>query len=508
MNLMNTPKFLITSYFNSEEINLEQLRKTLYEKGVLSKDYPEEGLILLYHKFESPIYSDLERECRSLIIDRNTLKIKSYSCETPKLNKEGMEYLIAHSNEPTIINPCYEGTYLSVFKHNNKWYVSTRRCLNSNESIFNPNENQDPKSHFDMFDEILKKDGYSGFSEFSSKLDENKSYYFVLIHHLNKHFIDYSQTFGTNYGKICLTSIRDSNMNELNIYEDKPTFLTENIFMAEKMDTMDIFANSNKMTKYDESLTSEGVIVRIWNTEMNKYNLIKLQNINYQFYQVIGPEKNIFKGLIYLYQNDKLMEYFQNNPNTINIKKIVNPLNTSESYDTIGMVDAVFKVCTSELFELFKVLWSIKNGKHQNKDLYELLPKEYKDLMFAIRGLYYKKKAIFINKQKLKENENDINLTDIKNTHLKINDIYNYLKSQPTDNIVAFLRMRKLMLNWIKSETSNIHLQEFNKTSLHCDKVLLKLSAIFTYKLYPNIMPNDLPPFQKKDSDNKINLVI
>ena len=185
MDLMNTPQYLITDYLNksfSEGADLEALRKTLFEKGVFTKDYLEDGLMLLYHKFDCPVKTELERECRSLIIDRSTLKIKSYSCETPRTNKEGMDYLISHSTELQLINPCYEGTFLSVFFHNDKWYVSTRRCLDSRESIFKELDDSESISHYDMFEEIVKKAGYADFSEFSKLLDTSKSYYFVLIH--------------------------------------------------------------------------------------------------------------------------------------------------------------------------------------------------------------------------------------------------------------------------------------------------------------------------------------
>ena len=493
MNIMNTPQFLITSYIESAGADLEVLRKKLFEKGVLTKDYVDEGLMLMYHKYDAPVTSDLERECRSLVIDRSTLKIVSYSCETPRVNREGMEYLVAHSTEPTIINTCYEGTYLSVFNHNGKWYVSTRRCLNSQDSVFNPAEKHDPKSHYEMFEEVLAKAGHANFNEFSSKLNPSNSYYFVLIHHQNKHMIDYTSVFGQDYGRICLANVRDSEMREVDIYENKVDFASYDssglVFVAEKLESIDQFANSNKTIKYDETPTCEGVVVRVWNSTTNKYHLIKLQNMNYQFSSVLGQERNIFKGLVYLYQNDKLVDYFSQNSNTQNIKKITNPLNTSESYDTVGMVDAVFKVCTSELFELFKALWSIKTGQHQNKALYDLIPKEYKDIMFAIRGMYYKKKAQIFGKD-----GNTVTPTDIKNSHLKINDIYNYLKGLPTETFVAFLRMRKLMFNWVKSDSTNQSLVEFGKTSALCDKVHTKLCAIFTNKLYPNIMPNDIPP--------------
>ena len=500
MNIMNAPTFLITSIFGSEQsdtqdkhCDLEELRKKLFNHGVLTKDYVEDNLMLLYHKYDSPITNDLERECRSLVIDRNTLKIKSYSCETPRVNKEGMEYLITHSTEPQIINQCYEGTYLSVFNHNNKWYVSTRRCLDSQDSVFNPVEKQTPMSHYEMFDDILNKAGYANFNDFSQKLNPSNSYYFVLIHHQNKHIIDYTSQFGNEYGRICLTTIRDSEMRELDIYDTKVDFASYNnsdlIFVPERFESIDSFAHFNKIIKYNQSPEFEGVVIRVWDSAMYKYHLIKLQTMNYQFAQVLGTDRNIFKGLVYLYQNDKLIEYFSQNPHTQNIKKIVNPINTSESYDTVGTVDAVFKVCTSELFELFKILWSIKTGQQQNKALYDLLPKEYRDIMYSIKGLYYKKKSSLMN-----VNKETITQFDIKNTHLKISDIYAHLKTLSTDTFVAFLRMRKLMFNWVKNESSKEALVEFGTVTNYCDKVHVKLCAIFTNKLFPNIMPNDIPP--------------
>jgi hypothetical protein len=377
-----------------------------------------------------------------------------------------MEFLIGNPTSSQIINPCYEGTYLSVFYYN-KWYISTRRCLNSQESVLNTSDN----SHYDMFEDVLRKARYTDFNDFTTHLDKTKSYYFVLIHHKNKNTIDYSKLYGNNYAVACLTAIRDSNMKELELYNEE--FTCDYIFTPKILDSIDEFANLNKTVKYDETPTSEGVVVKVWNTNMNKYNLVKLQNLNYQFAQVLGSSNNIFKGFVYLYQNNKLIDYLSD-PKLLSKRKVVNPFNTSESYDIIGVVDSAFKVCTSELFELFKKLWSLKSGSHQNKELYDILPKEYKDVMFAIKGIYYKKKTLLFEKK-----------IDIEASFLRINDIYSYLKALPTDTFIAFLRMRKLMFNWNKS---------FSDISVKCDSVHLKLCAIITNKLYPNITNDDFPP--------------
>lgn len=507
---MNKPTFLITSILESNQGNLKELQKKLFEKGVFSKDYPEDGLLLLYHKYDSPVTNELERECRSLVIDSSTFKIKSYSCEKPRVNKEGLEYILTHSNEPQIINTCYEGTYLSVFFHNDKWYVSTRRCLNSRKSVYNPENNSDdnsdnnsiPISHYSMFNHVIRCAGYDDFNDFSKKLNPLYSYYFVLIHNQNKHIIDYTSQFGDDYCRLSLTTIRDSDMREIDIYENKVDFASYDnsgyIFVPEKLESLESFNSSSKIIKYNEEPITEGVVVRVWDSSMNKYHFIKLQTMDYQFAQILGPDKNIFKGFIYLYQNGKLAEYFQQKADAQSVRKIVNPLNTNESYDTTGVIDAVFKGCTSELFELFKILYSLKTGQQQNKNLYEILPGVYRELIYSIRGIYYKKKTTIMNKE-------NITPADIMNTHLKISDVYNYLKTVPTETFVSFLQMRRLMFNWVKVNTNNNYVSEFGTISNFCDRVHMKLCAILTNKLFPNIMPTDIPSQAYAQANAQVN---
>lgn len=473
---MAQPKFLITDYINSYP-ELDELRKQLYNKNILSKDYVDDGLFLIYHKYDQPITSDLDRECRSMIIDRKEKKVVSYSCDTPLTNSEVMDYLLLNQSVDKKIFKCYEGSLLSIFSHNNKWYVSTRRCLDSNDSVWGTDE----KSHRAMFLEVLNDSGYKTFEDFTSKLDKELCYYFVLIHHNNKHIVDYQNEFGENYKKLCLVIVREKNtQKEVDIYTNNhiKTLLDKNIFLSETLESLEEFDNMNKKDPYTLPPKTEGVIIKVFDNQMNKYKLLKLQTMNYQFAKSTGNEKNIFKGLIHLYQNNKLVDFFNENALSVNYKKIINPLNTNESYDTLGHVDAIFKICTSELFELFKTLYDIKTGKPKpdNDTLYKLLPKEYKDVLYGVRGLYYKKKAEFIKNQTV--------------NHLQIDDIYKMLKSLPTDQFCALLKMRKLMFNWSKV---NNDLQLFTKISSKCDKVQYKLAAIYTNKLFPHIMPDEYP---------------
>ena len=200
---MEHSNFLISNYISqNKNIEIDKLLNNLYKKNILSKDYPDENLILLYNRYENKKKNDMERECRSVILDRSTLDIVCYTCNTPITNITAINYLMKKSSNLNIYN-CYEGTLLSLFYHSDKWYLSTRRCLDSKKSILNNN------SHYNMFIEILNNDDFKSFDEFTKKLNPKHCYYFVLIHHNNMNLCDYSYKFGDKYKKLCLAFVRN-----------------------------------------------------------------------------------------------------------------------------------------------------------------------------------------------------------------------------------------------------------------------------------------------------------
>ena len=155
---MEMSKFLISDYFTKNaNLDIEQIRKKLFEINILSKDYVDDDLLLIYNKFENKNKTPLESECRSIILDRKTFDIVCYTCNTPILNFEAINYMMKKSKFPKEIYKCYEGSLLSAFNYNNKWYLSSRRCLDSKESVINE------KSHFDMFEEIIKNDEFEDY---------------------------------------------------------------------------------------------------------------------------------------------------------------------------------------------------------------------------------------------------------------------------------------------------------------------------------------------------------
>ena len=455
---MTEPQFLITPYLLDPNFESNSLKLKLK-----TKINTEHELTLVYTDYNSSkTGTPLQNECRSLVLNKDK-KIISYSGETPLMNKEGMNYLLQHTTDKQLITESYEGTILSMFYHNDRWFVSTRRCLDCHDSKING------QSHYDMLIETLEN-----FEEFTSKLDKSKSYYFVLLHHNNKLVIDYTLTHGENYKKLYLTEVRDENMNELPLEEN---FIEHvNVLLPKKYETLDDFTEYNNTVKYEKPV-KEGVIVKVWCEELNKYRIVKLQYNVYQFYQSSSfgqstTNINQIQGLVHLYQIDKLQEFFTQNPES-SYKKITNPTNPDEEFDIVGIIDALFKTLSIELFELFKILCDIKTGKQvQDKtEFYNGLSKEYKDIIYAIRGVYFKKKALKFTEE------------DKTNSLLKYNDIYTLIKDSSTESIIAFLRQRKIMLNKL--------LPEFVTVNSTCEKINVKykmhnkLTAILTNTLFP-----------------------
>jgi len=440
----------------------------------MTKNFPNLDMTIYYNKYDNKHKTPMEMASRSVILSNSDHKVICYTCPTPIYNMDAVQYLWRNQDKPRETYVCYEGSLISLFNYNNKWYTSSRKNIYKN-IVDDEDKSTDTNNQYNMFLEVLKQDNYNSIDEFTNKLNNKYTYHFVLLHYKNDNIVNYTSQFGEEYKKLCFIFARDSNTQaEINPESLENTFISNNIFYPQKINEADAkeFISNLSNINITKQPEHEGIIIKLNN------NILKLQSSAYQFHKAIGSEKNMYRGFLSLYQNNSLKNFFT--ADTMKFKKIVNPLNPTESFDTVGIIDALFKVITAELYHLFYALWNDK-GEHLNKELYNKLPKEYKDILFHLRGIY------FANKNKHYDDD----------TILKMKDVYNFIKSVDTHIFEKFIRCRKLMLNWIRQEKS-VNVDNFNKTLHHSEKVYYKLSAIYTTKLFPEIMPDDLPKFDEK----------
>lgn len=220
------------------------LNTLLRQKGLwpaiqVKRFFDRSGLVMLYNAYknaENERVADLPifKETRSVVINMDAdmpeqAIVSSLSSELP-VRMTDKAYLASQKQGDTY-EMGYEGTMFHVYHHNYKWYFSTTTCPNINSSrYFHPT-----KTHGEMLDEVLLKlfpgaacsaeaedamevDLEAGAeakslslmvrARFTAHLDTSKSYLFVLIHHENKHLIDYTSNFGQGYKELLHISTR------------------------------------------------------------------------------------------------------------------------------------------------------------------------------------------------------------------------------------------------------------------------------------------------------------
>ena len=169
-------------------------------------------------------FKELYEQCRSIVLDFslncNNNIVVTYANSIPERINYNNYISTLHSEEDRVYE-AYDGTIITVYNYKDEWYFGTSSCPDANSSKFS----HPTKKHGNMFDEILFKyfnkqitedlatlrsrdsDTTLTTEEISSKLrslfvqhlDPNMAYEFIIVHHENKHIIDYTALLGENY---------------------------------------------------------------------------------------------------------------------------------------------------------------------------------------------------------------------------------------------------------------------------------------------------------------------
>jgi len=233
----------------------------------------EENIILIYsNKF---IDNCSDYQYKNIIFDMKTLKpIASQYSQVISGKDNIITYINNNKFDKVIIRECFEGTQLTIFYHNDKWFVTTKKCLDANESKWN-----DSKTHFEMLNEILKE-----FEVTLDDFDTNYVYNINLIHNENNRNIG-GPIFKDNKS---LDLLYISEKDTLKVVEDKSKILNDKI--------EDIFISDEDMYKINIDYKTNDDIINVVNKYYKQLN-------NY-------VEKN---DNIYLQREGKIFEFYINN---------------------------------------------------------------------------------------------------------------------------------------------------------------------------------------------------
>jgi hypothetical protein len=338
------------------------------------KKYPDDKLVQIFtdnarEYTKWPIYNI----CRSILFDSVNNKVVSYS-------HSNIEYLEYEDNKIQLkedykFSESHEGTLISVFHHNNKWYYATRRHIDmycTNQIIYGE---KSEFSHGQMFEDALSRYNLTKAS-FESILNVNYKYNFELVHYQNKFNISYESRFGEKYAKLFLLFTRDE--NQLVILDDNLL-----MFNNEILDTNTVMKNLS-----DDKMTMEGYIF----TRENENHLCKIIHPNYFKLMKYNPGyKTKQEQYMYLYKKNLLNEYID-----VTNNKIFKVSENNENIELVGMMSCIFTYIGQRMLDIYYT-FSNNNMIHRNEEKYaELFNSKKYYVIFHTLGMM---KGIHKNKQ-------------------------------------------------------------------------------------------------------------
>lgn len=201
---------------------LDIIRKNKYWPALqMKKFFSDPDLVLLHNTYkreDTEHFKELYNECRSVVLNMAAPEgdnvVVTYADAIPERMTD-TEYE-AIKSDSDIVEMGFEGTMVTVYNHNGVWHFGTSSCPTVDSSRFS----HPTKTHGRMFDEALSKilgepvpvsraTSMELRAKFTEKLDANKAYAFLLVHHDNKHVMDYTSLAGENYAFLVHISTRD-----------------------------------------------------------------------------------------------------------------------------------------------------------------------------------------------------------------------------------------------------------------------------------------------------------
>ena len=399
----------------------------------------------------------LEKNTRSCIIEKDTLKIIATQHNRILYNSDAQEYLKDENWNQVVVEQCYEGTILLVYNYKDVWYISTRRCLDASDSTWIKN-----KSYKEMFDESI---------EGKFELDDlNKSYcyYFVLVHHKNKNVINYSNIgFGNTYKEVVhIMTTEKYTLAEIDYTINDKVKKPEQLQFDSLNSMLSQLNEINKDNELKKMITMEGYILKYYHGEKfhSPFTVLKFQTRLYQNLIKIKPNNsNMHQSYLELYQTNKLSDYL--------------PYFSKYNSDITKRIHMSMRTLAKEVLDIYH-----STRQKKNQEVYKMLREQYKKTLYGLHGLFidYRKPNY---DHKKKEYDNDKAIKSIT-----VHDVYYHLKGIPPQqlrqlfyermylmenkhfdsllnkNCLDTMTLSTLMFQYIKKNNDSM-----NENSLSCD---------------------------------------
>ena len=322
-----------------------------------------ENIVLLHNTYvrdDVGNFKELYDQCRSIVLDftlsLNNNVVVSYANNIP----DRITYDDYVHDSTDRYQAAYDGTMITVYNYNNKWYFGTSSCPDINMSRFA----HPTKRHGDMLDDVLMHYFRSSFTDeelqqfdrsvisnrlrelFTVNLDPSLAYEFVLLHHENVHMIDYSNILGSGYKALF-------HINSKNRYTLVEADISNAPLAGLGVMYPTYFNTIQEAYAYNETPFSYGFIVKKL-MENGSPRLLKISPPHVDFKEDTDPcQPNLWHNILMVYMKNRkdyqINDYIKNYaPN------IVLPLdNRGRTIDATYLVHTVISTFKDILYNLY-----------------------------------------------------------------------------------------------------------------------------------------------------------
>ena len=371
-------------------------------------------------------FKELYEQCRSVVLDFslncNNIVV-TYANSIPERIDYNTYFNTMYSPNDKVYE-AYDGTIITVYNYKDEWFFGTSSCPDANSSKFS----HPTKRHGNMLDEILYKYQKMHFTaeevsalspeEISLKLRElfvkhlnpAMAYEFIIVHHENKHIVDYTGLLGDNYMEMfhINTKHRDTLIEDDIIASIIPSLIEIGVkYPLQFNNITDAYTHIN-MTPYSYGLIVKKVVDsdssesgESGGSSGSKIKLYKISTDAINYREETDPcHPNIWMNILSVYMKNKteytIKDYIANyNPN-INL-----PLdNNGQKIDPTYLVHTIISTIKDSLYSYYKTTTTYYpkyNRYKMNKDMDKQFPPIIQYHLAQLRNLQvntYKTKMI------------------------------------------------------------------------------------------------------------------
>ena len=285
---MELSRFIHENNINNYE-TLKSILETEPYNLKIKEDIDQPQLFLIHTQNNSNFNIPLVNECNGIILEKNTFKI---ICYTFNKCSDSLSFDNKLNVSDLYFESAIEGTHVRLFYYNNKWQLSTKKCIDAAKSKWISDKN-----FLQLFEECVER------YDFMQKLNTTYCYSFIIMHPENNIVVNYTTP------NVLHVSTRDLNtLNEVNVHIGIPT--NERKFIMS--DNIESIINNLYV---DTSLLYEGIMFidinyNRWKIKSPYFNKIRnlWGNTNNRFYRFLELRQdcNLLQEYLNYYSYDRV----------------------------------------------------------------------------------------------------------------------------------------------------------------------------------------------------------